>query len=69
MIKLLNRSAGTLRVEFKSKEPVRESAYFGPLDKIRAMSQLDVDLVMVDAVRTYCISREPERSRQLLYAA
>ena len=59
-----------LPVEFKTMEPnARVDAYFGLLDKIRAMFQQDVHPVMVDAVRTTCISREIERTRQLLYAA
>jgi predicted nucleotidyltransferase len=59
-----------LLVEFKSMEPyARVDAYFGLLNELRTMFQREVDLVMVDAVRNPYISREIERTKQLLYAA
>jgi hypothetical protein len=57
-------------VEFKSMEPyARVDAYFGLLNELRSMFQRKVDLVMIDAVRNPYISREIERTKQLLYAA
>jgi predicted nucleotidyltransferase len=57
-------------VEFKSMEPyARVDAYFGLLNELRSMFQRKVDLVMVDAVRNPYISREIDRTKQLLYAA
>jgi predicted nucleotidyltransferase len=57
-------------VEFKSMEPyARVDAYFGLLGELRTMFQHDVDLVMADAVRNPYISREIDRTKQLLYAS
>jgi predicted nucleotidyltransferase len=47
----------------------RVDAYFGLLNELRSMFQRKVDLVMVDAVRNPYISREIDRTKQLLYAA
>ncbi len=59
-----------LLVDFKPMEPyARVDAYFGLLNELRAMFQQEIDLVMVDAVRNPYISREIERTKQLLYAA
>ena len=59
-----------LLVDFKPMEPyARVDAYFVLLNELRAMFQHEIDLVMVDAVRNPYISREIERTKQLLYAA
>jgi predicted nucleotidyltransferase len=59
-----------LLVEFKPMEPyARVEAYFGMLDELRALLERDVDLVMVGAVKNLYVSREIERTKQLLYAA
>ena len=59
-----------LLVEFKPMEPyARVEAYFCMRDELRALLERDVDLVMVGAVKNPYISREIERTKQLLYAA
>ncbi|MDX1983630.1 MAG: nucleotidyltransferase domain-containing protein [Bryobacteraceae bacterium] len=59
-----------LLVEFKPMEPyARVEAYFRMRDELRALLERDIDLVMVDAVKNRYISREIERTKQLLYAA
>ena len=59
-----------LLVEFAPMEP-RElaDAYFGLLDALRGPLGGRVDLVMADAVTNPYISREIERTKQLLSAA
>ena len=46
----------------------RVDAYFGMRDELRVLLNRDIDLVMVGAVKNLCISREIERTKQLLYA-
>lgn len=59
-----------LLVEFKPMEPyARVEAYFGMRDELRALLERDVDLVMAGAVKNLYVSREIERTKQLLYAA
>ena len=59
-----------LLVEFGSMEPyARVDAYFGMRDELRALLNREVDLVMVGAVKNPYISRNIERTKQLLYAA
>jgi hypothetical protein len=47
----------------------RVEASFGLLGELRALSEGDVDLVMVGAVKNPYIARNIERTKQLLYAA
>lgn len=59
-----------LLVEFKPMEPyARVEAYFRLRDELCALLQRQVDLVMVGAVKNPYVSREIERTRQLMYAA
>ena len=59
-----------LLVEFASMEPyARVDAYFGMLEELRALLGLEVDLVMVGAVKNPYIARDIERTRRMLYAA
>ena len=59
-----------LLVELKPMEPyARVDAYFGILDELRALLNREIDLVMAGAVKNPYISREIERTKQLLYAA
>jgi len=59
-----------LLVELQPMEPyARVEAYFGLLNGLRALLNRKIDLVMVGAVRNPYISREIERTKQLLYAA
>ena len=59
-----------LLVEFKPMESyARVDAYFGLRDELRALLKRDIDLVMAGAVKNPYISREIERTKQLLYAA
>lgn len=59
-----------LLVKFKPMEPyARVDAYFGMRDELRARLSLEIDLVMADAVKNRYVSREIERTKQLLYAA
>ena len=59
-----------LLVEFKPMESyARVEAYFGMRDELRALLKREIDLVMVGAVKNLYISREIERTKQLLYAA
>ena len=59
-----------LLVEFKPMEPyARVEAYFGLRDELRALLNREIDLVMVGAVKNLYISREIDRTKQLLYAA
>ena len=59
-----------LLVEFKPMESyARVDAYFGMRDELRALLKQEIDLVMVGAVKNPYISREIERTKQLLYAA
>ena len=59
-----------LLVEFGPMEPyARVDAYFGMLEGLRALLGLEIDLVMVGAVKNPYIARDIERTRQMLYAA
>jgi len=59
-----------LLVEFKPMESyARVDAYFGMRDELRALLKQDIDLVMVGAIKNPYISREIERTKQLLCAA
>jgi len=59
-----------LLVEFKPMELYgRVEAYFGMRDALRELLKREIDLVMVGAVKNRYISREIERTKQLLYAA
>ena len=59
-----------LLVEFAPMDGYAKAvAYFDLLDDLRALLRMDVDLVMVGAVKNHYIARDIERTRQLLYAA
>ena len=59
-----------LLVEFAPMEPyARVDAYFGMLEELRALLNLEVDLVMVGAVKNQYIAREIERTKEVFYAA
>ena len=59
-----------LLVEFGPMEPyARVDAYFGMLEELRAELGLEIDLVMVGAVKNPYIARDIERTRQILSAA
>jgi predicted nucleotidyltransferase len=59
-----------LLVELLPMEPyARVEAYFGMLEELRALLGMEIDLVMVDAVKNRYISAEIERTKQTLYAA
>ena len=59
-----------LLVQFKPISGyARVDAYFNFRDELRALLGREVDLVMTDAVRNPYISREIERTKQLVYAA
>jgi len=47
----------------------RVDAYFGMLDELRTLLNREIDLVMADAIKNRYVSREIERTKQLLYAA
>ena len=59
-----------LLVEFAPMEPYALAhAYFDMLDELQSLLGVEVDLVMVDAVKNPYVSREIERTKQPLYAA
>jgi hypothetical protein len=59
-----------LLVELKPMEPyARVEASFDLLEHLRALFNREIDLVMAGAVKNPYISREIERTKQLLYAA
>src|SRR5206468_4334579 len=59
-----------LLVEFAPMEPyARVEAYFGLLEELRTALGLEIDLVMVGAVKNPYIARDIERTKRLLYAA
>lgn len=59
-----------LLVEFAPMEPyARVDAYFGMLEDLKSLLGLEVDLVMVGAVKNPYIARDIERTRRMLYAA
>jgi len=47
----------------------RVDAYFGMLDELQELLGVEVDLVMVGAVKNRFIAAEIERTKQVLYAA
>ena len=47
----------------------QEVAYFGMRDELRMLLNREIDLVMADAIKNRYVSRETERTKQLLYAA
>lgn len=66
----LGESDLDLLVEFKPMEPyARVEAYFRMRDELRVLLQREIDLVMVGAVKNPYISREIDRTKQLMYAA
>ena len=59
-----------LLVDFGQMDPYdRIDAYFNLLDELRGLLAVDVDLVMVDAVKNRYIAADIARTRQSLYAA
>jgi len=59
-----------LLVKFKPMESyARVDAYFGMRDELRALLNREIDLVMAGAIKNQYVSREIERTKQLLYAA
>ena len=59
-----------LLVEFGPMEPcARVDAYFGMLEELRVLLGLEIDLVMVGAIKNPYIARDIERTRRMLYAA
>ena len=47
----------------------RVDAYFGLLDELRVLLGIDIDLMMIGAVKNPYIAQNIERTKQLLYAA
>jgi predicted nucleotidyltransferase len=59
-----------LLVDFGAAAPHElVDAYYGLLDELRAVLAVEVDLVMVDAVKNRFIAADIERTKQVLYAA
>ncbi len=59
-----------LLVEFVPMEPyARVEAYFGMKEELRALLNMEIDLVMVGAIKNPYIAHEIERTREELYAA
>jgi len=59
-----------LLVEFSTRDPFeKKDAYFELLDELRVILGVEVDLVMVGAVKNRYIAQDIESSKQLLYAA
>ena len=59
-----------LLVEFGAMHPHDlVDAYFGLLDELRAILAVEIDLVMVGAIKNRFIAADIERTRQVLYAA
>lgn len=66
----LGESDLDLLVDFGSMNPHDlVDAYFGLLDELRAVLAVEVDLVMVGAVKNRFIAADIERTKQMLYAA
>jgi predicted nucleotidyltransferase len=66
----LEKSDVDLLVEFAPMEPyARVDAYFDLRAELRALLDREIDLVMVGAVKNPYISRDIERTKQLLYAS
>ena len=59
-----------LLVEFGPMDSyARVDAYFGLLEELRSLLGVDIDLVMVGAVKNRYIAANIERTKQALYAA
>jgi uncharacterized protein len=59
-----------LLVEFVAMDPHDlVDAYFGLLDELRAILDVEVDLVMADAVKNRFVAADIERTKKALYAA
>src|SRR5687767_12074299 len=59
-----------LLVKFKPMESyARVDAYFGMRDELRTLLNREIDLVMEGAIKNRYVTREIERTKQLLYAA
>ncbi len=59
-----------LLVEFRPMDPHElVDSYFGLLDELRSVLAVEVDLVMVGAVKNRFIAADIERTKQVLYAA
>jgi len=59
-----------LLVDFCSMSPYeRADAYFGLLGEFRALLGVDVDLVVVGAVKNRYIAADIKRTKQVFYAA
>jgi hypothetical protein len=59
-----------LLVEFDPRDPYElAEAYFDMLDELRELLGVDVDLVMVGAVKNRYIAEDIERTKRSLYAA
>jgi len=66
----LEESDVDLLVEFGPMEPyARVDAYFDLRAELGALLDREIDLVMVGAVKNPYISRDIERTKQLLYAS
>jgi predicted nucleotidyltransferase len=66
----LGESDLDLLVEFMPMEPyARVDAYFGMKEELKALLNMEIDLVMMGAIRNPYIAREIERTREELYAA
>ncbi len=66
----VEKSDVDLLVEFGPMEPYeRVDAYFGMREELKRLLNQEIDLVMVGAVKNPYISRDIERTKQLLYAA
>lgn len=59
-----------LLVEFSSTGPYeRADAYFGFLEELRSLLGIEVDLVVVGAIKNRFIAADIDRTKQVLYAA
>ena len=59
-----------LLVDFGTMEGhAKAHAYFGMLEELRVLFGIEVDLVMVGAVKNRYIARDIESTKQALYAA
>ena len=59
-----------LLVQFKALSPHElVDAYFDLLDELRSILGVEVDLVMVEAVKNRYIAEDIARTKQVLYAA
>lgn len=66
----LNGSDLDLLVEFGPMEPyARVDAYFGLREELRSLLGIEIDLVMVGAVKNPYIASAIKRTRRILYAA